>query len=57
MGRNKLEPTVLDDIQTYPLRSRVSKVTVEDFARLEGEGARFRDFIAGLPDILAARGD
>jgi hypothetical protein len=45
----------LSAIQTYPLKSRPSKVRVEDFARPLEPGATVRAFLDSLPNMLAAR--
>ncbi|MBI5233226.1 MAG: deoxyhypusine synthase family protein, partial [Deltaproteobacteria bacterium] len=37
------------------IKKRKSKVAVGDFARVPKRGGSFKDFIASLPDILAAR--
>jgi deoxyhypusine synthase len=50
-----IRPLNLDEVETYPLASRPSKVTVKDFARPVGEDSSLRDFLDSLPDILAAR--
>jgi hypothetical protein len=54
-GRRKppLEPLGLDDIATYPLSRRRSKVSARDFAKPHRPGARFSSFLDGLPGILA----
>ena len=49
-----LRPLDLKGVNTYPLASRPSKVTVEDFARPISEDATLSDFLASLPNILAA---
>jgi deoxyhypusine synthase len=54
MSRYKDEPLDLSGISTYPLASRVSKVTTADFARAVGDGS-LAEFLDGLPNILAAR--
>ncbi len=43
----------LSRLQTYPLRSRHSKVKVTDFSVPWRRGGTFRRFLASLPDILA----
>jgi hypothetical protein len=49
------QPIDLENIKTYELASRPSKVTVGDFAQpVDGE-ASLGDFLAGLPDILAVK--
>jgi hypothetical protein len=49
----RLRPLALRGIKTYPLRTRKSKVSRADFARPYAAGASFRDFLSGLPRILA----
>lgn len=48
-----LKPAEFDDIETYDLFERPSKVSLEDFAKPLGEGASVRDLIDSLPKILA----
>lgn len=55
MSRYKVEPIDLSHIATYPLASRPSKVTADAFARPTTDGSSLKDFLASLPDILAAR--
>lgn len=50
-----LEPLSLDKVSTYPLASRPSKVTVEDFATPVTEKASLRHYLASLPNILAVQ--
>ena len=50
-----LRPLDLDRVKTYPLASRPSKVTVQDFARPIDEQSGLADFLNSLPDILAVR--
>jgi len=50
----KLDPIDLAKLRTYPLDSRKSKVSVEDFARPWTRGMDFTDFLDSLPSILAA---
>lgn len=52
---DRFEPINLDEIRTYELASRPSKVTVKDFAKPLGDGDSLRGFLGGLPDILAVR--
>jgi hypothetical protein len=54
MSRYKQEPIDLSRISTYPLASRPSKVTAEDFARPLSPDSSLKDFLEGLPRILAA---
>jgi hypothetical protein len=42
-------------IRSYSLKSRQSKVRINDFARPCQKGGSFGDFISALPDILAAK--
>jgi hypothetical protein len=49
----KLEPLSLDDIKTYSLSERHSKVGCQDFGRPWRRGGGFREFVDRLPRILA----
>lgn len=51
----KFQPIDLENINTYELASRPSKVTVNDFARSVDADASLKDFLDGLPDILAVK--
>lgn len=55
MSRYKAEPIDLSEISTYPLASRPSKVTADDFARPLASDSSTKEFLNSLPDILAAR--
>jgi hypothetical protein len=50
-----LRPVDLEDVRTYPLASRPSKVALEDFARPLEESPSLREFLRGLPNILAVK--
>ena len=50
-----LKPISLDEVSTYPLASRQSKVTVADFATPVTEDSSLNDYLASLPDILAVQ--
>ncbi len=50
-----VRPLDLENVQTYPLASRSSKVTVKDFARPVAEDSGLRDFLGSLPNILAVQ--
>ena len=50
-----VEPLSLAKVSTYPLASRPSKVTVEDFATPITEEASLRHYLASLPNILAVQ--
>src|SRR5260370_41602393 len=54
MSRYKAEPIDLSPISTYPLASRSSKVTADDFAKPLANDSSTKDFLNSLPDILAA---
>ena len=46
------DPLDLTGVQTYPLASRKSKVTLADFARPHAAGGSFAGFLDSLPRIL-----
>jgi hypothetical protein len=50
-----LKPISLDHVHTYPLASRSSKVTVEDFAKPIREEASLGNYLKSLPNILAVQ--
>jgi hypothetical protein len=52
---DSLRPLRLDDIKTYPLASRPSKVTLDDFASPVKDDASLKDFLQSLPNILAVK--
>lgn len=52
---NDLKPLSLDKVSTYPLSSRPSKVSLDDFASSVKEDASLKDYLAGLPNILAVQ--
>ncbi len=52
---DNLRPLSLDKINTYPLASRPSKVSLEDFSQPVAESASLSDFLASLPNILAVQ--
>jgi hypothetical protein len=47
------KPLDLSNVKTYPLAQRKSKVSTSDFAKTWQKGGTFKDFMGGLPDILA----
>jgi hypothetical protein len=51
---DKIKPLDLKLINTYSLAKRASKVNTADFARICQKGGSFKDFLNGLPNILAA---
>jgi hypothetical protein len=50
-----LRPLSLGGVNTYPLASRESKVSTEDFARPVEADATLKDFLDSLPNILAVK--
>jgi deoxyhypusine synthase len=50
-----LNPLSLDQVNTYPLSSRPSKVSLTDFAKPVSGNSSLRDFLDGLPNILAVK--
>jgi hypothetical protein len=55
MSKYKTKPISTDDLKTYPLRSRRSKVKIGDFARTFSAKEPFVRFIQSLPNTLAAK--
>jgi hypothetical protein len=49
------KPISLDKVRTYPLASRPSKVTVNDFAKPIAGRSSLTDYLASLPNILAVQ--
>jgi deoxyhypusine synthase len=54
-GSPPFAPIDLARVRTYPLRRRKSKVVAAALARVPRSAARLSDFLAALPDVLAAR--
>lgn len=52
---NDLELTEFDEIKTYELASRPSKVTLGDFAKPVSNSDSLKEFLEKLPNILAVR--
>jgi len=50
-----LQPISLDEVHTYPLASRPSKVTTADFAKPIAEASSLTDYLQSLPNILAVQ--
>src|SRR6266478_65972 len=48
-------PITLTNLQTYPLASRKSKVSVRDFAKPPAANVSIGKFLDSLPDIFAAQ--
>ena len=55
MSRYKIEPIDLTNLSTYPLASRPSKVTADDFASPLASDSSTTEFLKSLPNILAAQ--
>jgi hypothetical protein len=53
--KNDLLPLSLEGVNTYPLASRVSKVSLNDFGRPVSADTSLREFLACLPNILAVQ--
>jgi hypothetical protein len=52
---DELRPLPLDKVSTYPLASRPSKVSLDDFAKPLSDDSSLREFLDGLPNILAVQ--
>jgi hypothetical protein len=50
-----LEPIGLNDVHTYPLSSRSSKVTIADFAKPIAKESSLREYLDSLPNVLAVQ--
>jgi deoxyhypusine synthase len=50
-----IAPLGLKKVSTYPLASRPSKVSLDDFAAPVQADSSLKDFLAGLPNILAVQ--
>ena len=55
MPNYPVEPLDLSGLRTYPLKSRKSKVGIDDLGLIPKAGESFREFWDGLPGVLAAR--
>jgi deoxyhypusine synthase len=49
------KPISLEEVKTYPLASRPSKVSLGDFARPVDESSSLQSFLSSLPNILAVQ--
>jgi len=52
---DEYQPLDLNGVKTYPLASRSSKVSLDDFAKPIRETATVDEFLASLPNILAVQ--
>jgi len=50
---NRLKPISLDDVTSYPLRERESKVNIDDFAQAWTPEGSMNSWLTSLPRILA----
>jgi hypothetical protein len=50
-----LDPLDLENVKTYPLETRPSKVSLSDFAKPLTEHSSLQDFLARLPNVLAVQ--
>ena len=55
MSIYEAKPISLSKVRTYPLASRPSKISVDDFAKPVSEASSLRDYLASLPNILAVK--
>lgn len=53
--QDDITPLSLEEVITYPLASRPSKVSLNDFASSIGEESSLKDFLGSLPNILAVQ--
>lgn len=53
--RRRFKPIDLKQVRTYPLKRRKSKVAAASLARVLPPNAGIGEFLAALPDVLAAR--
>lgn len=53
--KKEFRPLDLSKVKTYSIKTRKSKVNLKDFARPYVPGSSFKQFMAGLPEILAAQ--
>ena len=49
------EPLNFENIKTYPLRERPSKIKIENFSQAVNENDSLREFLDKLPDVLAVK--
>ena len=52
---NDLKPLSLEDVSTYPLASRPSKISLDDFASPIDESSSLAEFLNSLPNILGVQ--
>jgi deoxyhypusine synthase len=54
--KKDFKPLDLSKVKTYSVKTRKSKVSLSDFARPYEPGSSFKQFLDGLPQVLAAQG-
>jgi len=54
--KREFKPLDLSKVKTYSIKARKSKVGLDDFSRPYTTGSSFRQFLEGLPQVLAAQG-
>jgi len=55
LSKYQIKPSKFDNLRTYSLLERKSKVSLNKFAKVFRKGENFAKFIESLPDILAAK--
>lgn len=55
MSKYEFKPLSTEKLRTHSLRTRKSKVKIDDFGHAFSPGQSFADFVESLPDILAGR--
>src|SRR5438046_10767972 len=55
MSIYRQHPLTLDRVETYPLRSRPSKISVKNFAGVPGANPTIREWLKSLTHILAGQ--
>ena len=53
--KREFKPLDLSKVKTYSIKARKSKVSLRDFSRPYAPGSSFKQFLEGLPQILAAQ--
>lgn len=54
--KREFKPLDLSKVKTHSIKARKSKIRLEDFSRPYTAGSSFRQFLEGLPQVLAAQG-
>lgn len=49
------EPLNFENIKTYPLKERPSKITIQNFSQVVNENDSLQEFLDKLPDVLAVK--